>query len=120
MAVKIPKTKKMNRTETRYSKRLDLKKYNGEITHWEFEGKKLRLADRCDYTPDFLVTMPDGAMQCHEVKGGHVRDDARVKFKCASGMFSDFVFVWAQWVEKTRLWKMEKWLGGECVERWKE
>lgn len=74
----------MNKTEAEYARRLDARKAAGEIACYWFERYTLRLADGCRYTPDFMVMLPDGEMEIHEVKGGFVEDDALVKLKvCA-------------------------------------
>jgi hypothetical protein len=78
----LPKPK-MNKLEQAYALRLDAMKFNREIAGYEFEGHKLRLADKTSYTPDFVVWLPDGRVEYHETKGFE-RDDAAVKFKTAA------------------------------------
>lgn len=73
----------MNKSEAAYARHLEQLKLAGEIARWEFESVKLRLADRTFYTPDFLVMLPDGLIEFHEVKG-FWEDDARVKIKVAA------------------------------------
>jgi hypothetical protein len=77
----------MNKTEARYAQHLEGRRIAGEVEWYAFEALKLRLADRTFYTPDFAVMLSTGAMECHEVKGGHWEDDARVKIKVAARMF---------------------------------
>ena len=81
----------MNKTEQAYEAHLKRLQMAGEIAHYQFEPIKLRLADKTFYTPDFLVVLPDGEMQLHEVKG-FWEDDARVKIKVAAAMFWMFAF----------------------------
>jgi len=50
-----------------------------------------------NYTPDFCVVRPDRTLEMHEVKGAHVYEDARVKFKQAVATYPMFYWVWAQW-----------------------
>lgn len=76
----------MNKTEARYAAHLDLLKHQGVILWYEFEGIKLRLADRTYYTPDFFVMRADGQLEAHEVKG-FMMDDANVKVKVAGEMY---------------------------------
>lgn len=76
----------MNRTEERYAKYLSALKATGDILEYWFEGVKLRLADSTFYTPDFLVQIPSGELECHEVKG-FWEDDARVKIKVAAALY---------------------------------
>lgn len=76
----------MNRTETAYAGVLALRLAAGEIAWYKFESMKFRLADNTFYTPDFVVMLADGTMECHEVKGFWM-DDARVKIKVAADLF---------------------------------
>jgi len=94
----------MNKTEREFSLMLERDKRCGVIDGWMFQGIKLRLADGCWYTPDFMawkvIEVPDlahiyravdGLKQyrkfviptIYEVKGAHIWDDAKVKFKVA-------------------------------------
>jgi len=77
----------MNKTEGEYAERLELQKAAGDVLWYRFEGLKLRLGDNSFYTPDFVVLTGDGFIECHEVKGGLWRDDARTKIKVAAGMY---------------------------------
>jgi hypothetical protein len=85
----------MNKTEAAYSRLLELRQRAGEIRAYKFESVKLRLAKRTHYTPDFLVVLPDGTVEFHEVKG-FWRDDARVKIKVAAEAYPYFHFVAVQ------------------------
>lgn len=76
----------MNQTEARYAQLLDLRQKAGEVLWWRFEGVTLKLADDTRYTPDFVVMLADGSMECHETKG-FWRDDALVKIKVAAATF---------------------------------
>lgn len=82
------KAGQMNRTEKAYASFLEGEKHAGRIVSFWFESVKLKIADgACFYTPDFLVLMPDGVLELHEVKGSPFifRDDAKVKVKaCAT------------------------------------
>ena len=84
----------MNKTEAAYRDYLEIQKRAGHIDWYEFEAIKLRLANRCFYTPDFMVMLADGQLQCHEVKG-YWEDDARVKIKVAAEQFP-FQFIAVQ------------------------
>lgn len=77
----------MNKTERQYSEMLELRKHAGEITWWAFEPFKIRLADRTFYDVDFAVLLANGELEVHEVKGGFVTDDGRVKVKVAAELF---------------------------------
>lgn len=64
------------------------------------------------YEPDFMVTMADGLIEMHEVKGtrggkAFFEDDGRAKWKVAAQMFPEFGFraVWrvdGEWREEVR------------------
>ena len=71
----------MNQTESAYEHHLRKRQLVGEIVWYRFEGLTLRLAERCSYTPDFVVMCADGQIELHEVKGSRrvFHDDARVK-----------------------------------------
>lgn len=98
----------MNRTEARYAReQLECSKLQGKIQGWLFEALKLRLGDRCFYTPDFLVIHADGEIELHEVKG-HWEDDARVKIKAAASRFPWFTFIAVTLEKRTGHWKFEE------------
>ena len=86
----------MNKWESMYDEELVQRKFAGEIQWFGYESIKLRLAKATTYTPDFVVVLPDGRVEFHEVKG-FWRDDARVKIKVAAEMFK-----WARFVVVTR------------------
>lgn len=75
-----------NKLEASYEQHLERRKQAGEIQWYSFEGIKLRLADRCTYTPDFAVLLANGEMELHEVKG-LFREDAKVKTKVAAELY---------------------------------
>lgn len=60
--------------------------------------------DRCRYTPDFAVVDECGGLSFYEVKGGHVWDDARVKFQSAKKQYPWFRWYWMQ--KKQGEWKI--------------
>lgn len=76
----------MNKTEAAYAAHLELRKRDGDVAWYHFEGVKLRLADKTFLTVDFPVMRRDGTMEMHEVKG-FMQDDANVKIKVAAGMY---------------------------------
>ena len=81
---------RMNKTEARFSWELEALKRAGEITRWDFQPLKFRLAKKTWFTPDFVAWLPDGKVWIIEIKGGHVRDDAAVKFKMAREIYPEF------------------------------
>lgn len=62
------------------------RKLSGEILDYKYEAIKLRLADNTTYTPDYMVTIANGEIEMHEVKG-FWQDDARVKIKVAAEIY---------------------------------
>lgn len=109
----------MNQTEKAWADVLEAKKLLGEISCYEFEKIKLKLADNTFYTPDFWVVLSDGRIEFHEVKAmtskGVVlaEDDAKVKIKVAAEQFWQFDFVIAARGPKSQgyPWKIER-VGG--------
>lgn len=99
----------MNKTEAAYATHLNLLKSAGKIYQWWFEAIKLKIADHtCWWTPDFLVQLPDGSLELHDVKGNRtiVQDDALVKMKsCATQYPYPVVMVWP---DKALGWKQER------------
>lgn len=92
------RTEGMNQTEARYAEHLATLEREGKVVGWDYEGFKLRLADKTFYTPDFLVILADGRIELHEVKG-HWEDDARVKIKVAAAQKPWFTFVAVKWAK---------------------
>lgn len=80
------KTGERNKTEAAYEAHLTLLRNTGDVLWFRFEGMKLRLADNTFYTGDFVVMLPDGQLEVHEVKG-FWEDDARVKIKVAAEQY---------------------------------
>lgn len=81
----------------------------GEVRRYRAHAVTLLLADRLRYTPDWVIWLPDGRVEYLEVKGGHVHDDARAKFKMAVEQFPEHTFYWAQKLRiKEGGWKLVK------------
>lgn len=96
---------KMNGLESRYAAYLEVLKRADLILEYEFEGMKLRLADKTFYTPDFMVLAQDSVVEFHETKGFWM-DDARVKIKVAAEKFPYFRFKAMKWVKGA--WEIEE------------
>lgn len=77
----------MNKTEAKYAEHLELRKRDGDVLWYHFEGVKLRLADKTFLTVDFALMRKDGLIELHDVKGGPIMEDANVKIKVAAGMY---------------------------------
>ncbi len=94
MALGRLKSGEMNKTEARYENEvLKPSLHGGAILWYQFEGIKLRLADRTFLTVDFAVLPASGVLEMHDVKGAAILflDDARVKMKVAAEKYP-FVF----------------------------
>ena len=83
----------MNKMEAAYSDHLAARKLAGEILDYRFEALKFRLADNTTLTPDFIVLMPDGLIEAHDVKGSFFPEHNRVKWKVAVDQYP-----WFSWV----------------------
>lgn len=81
----------MNKTERRRWVELEAMKRAGVIRDCKYNAVTLMLANRCRYTPDFLVEHVDSRLELEEVKG-FWRDDARVKIKVAARLYPMFAF----------------------------
>ena len=88
--------------EEQYRNMLELKYRAGEILAYAYESITFRLAPKTTYTPDFLVVLPDGKVQIHEVKG-FAREDAIIKFKVAAQQNPWFEFIMVK-KSKTEGW----------------
>ena len=88
--------------EEQYRNMLEAKYRVGEILAYEYESITFRLAPKTTYTPDFLVVLPNGKIQIHEVKG-FAREDAIIKFKVAAQQNPWFEFIMVK-KSKTEGW----------------
>lgn len=71
--------------EADYAQRLEVLRLVGEIVSAEYEPHALVATGGTKYTPDFLVTFPDGRREYHEVKG-HTRSRDAVRMReCVAG-----------------------------------
>lgn len=96
----------MNRTEAAYASILATKQTLGDVRWWGYQTVTLVIAEGVRYTPDFPVILADGTLEFHEVKGGFIRDDARVKLRVAA-RHTPFRFVLAQYKNKATGWTIE-------------
>lgn len=112
LAKRKPSRNQPNKTERRFEMEI-LRPSLPEDTTIGFQSLTFLLAPNLRYTPDWTVWFPDclnrqGQIVCYEVKGGHVWDDARVKFLTARKLFP-----WITW--QAFQYKNKAWL-----EIWKE
>lgn len=93
-----PTPGQMNKTEKRYLDQiLEPGVRRGKYTSARFEALKLRLADRTFYTPDFVVINAEtGHIEIHEIKGGYITEDGRMKWKIAAEQFPEFHWMLVQ------------------------
>jgi hypothetical protein len=93
----------MNKTETKYSQRLEALKTAGNVLWWRFGVINLKLADGCFYRTDFAVLLSSSQFEIHETKG-FLTDDALVKLKVAAELFPFafrmFTFKKGEWIER--------------------
>lgn len=98
-----PRERGMNKTERRYSEYLDSELRAQRILYWGYECMKVRLADECTWTPDFLVMDADGVITLVDTKAWWssskkvgVTDDSLVKMKVAAEAYPFFrvVMTW--------------------------
>jgi len=106
-----------NATEAEYARLyLEPRRLLGEVVRYEYEPDTLALSERlprknrCSYTPDYKVTLPNGAVEYHEVKGGFIEGDAYVKWKWAIERYPQFVFILATKQRKGK-WRIQKFGG---------
>lgn len=78
--------------EVEYEQVLHLRQAAGEIVEYRYEPIRLILGDRVTYTPDFLVVLPNGELELHEVKG-RMMEKARVKLRSSARAFPWFRFI---------------------------
>lgn len=100
----------MNKTEMAYRRHLEGEKREGRILWFDYECMKLRLADRCFYTPDFMVMDADGHIIFVDTKAlwksigkPGIAEDALIKMKGVAEKYPMFTFK-ATW-EQDGIWK---------------
>lgn len=97
-----------NKTEAAYESELERQKQVGEILWYQFEGMTFKLAKDTRYTPDFVVLLANGEVECREVKSIW-RDDAKIKIKVASLLFPfRFIAIYAKTKKDGGGWKVEE------------
>lgn len=69
--------------ERDYAAELNLRKLAGEIAWWDHHLLTIHLDAKTKYKPDFIVGLPDGSIEAHEVKGFE-RRDAVPRFRWAA------------------------------------
>lgn len=93
-----------NQTETRFlTDILEAMVAAGEVVRVEFEPVTFHIHGVGRYTPDWVGWLPDGGLWCWEVKGAHIREQDRVRWKAHSTE--------RPWIR----WTMVQWKDG----RWK-
>ena len=92
------KTRQPNKTELAY-----LRECLGEHTFgpangvW-YEALTIRLPGGCKYTPDWIVSLPGGGLECHECKGAYrlpSHGRSRLAFDTARAMLPAWSWIWA-------------------------
>jgi hypothetical protein len=104
--IKKRRRRRMNKTETAFSLRLEAMRIRGEIFSWEFEGMTLRWGkdELFQYTPDFTVIVelrpPCVLLRFYEVKGAHIYPKDWNKFRTARDEFRNFEFEFHQCIKR--------------------
>lgn len=88
----VTNAKGQNKGEAALDAYLEALRSEGWLRWYGFEPVALRLAGRTSYRPDFLVERTDRRMVALEYKGGHWRDDAKVKTKVVVDKFPWLTF----------------------------
>jgi hypothetical protein len=93
----------MNRTEAAYALLLQAQLRAGVIDSYHYEAMALEIGAGTTWRPDFVVVLPDGEVQLHEVKGRRkasdgrstwwAEDAAKVKIRAARARWPFRVFV---------------------------
>ena len=94
-----------NKTEARFEEEiLIVLKATGEVDSWLYDAVKFRVgANKCWYSPDYMVFRSSGEVEFVDVKGGGgFEDDALVKIKAAAAQFPQFH--WTAWMYKSKQW----------------
>lgn len=87
-SVTVGDRRKKNKTERAYEDLfLRPAMQAGDVVWYAFERMTFLIGNDCRYTPDFAVQLASGEMELHEVKGGFIREDARVKFRSCAEQF---------------------------------
>lgn len=70
--------------ELSHARQLELEKRTGTVADWSYEPYRVPLVVNGvkigTYTPDFVVTLPSGSIEVHEVKGRETAE-WRLKYK---------------------------------------
>jgi len=80
----------MNKLERAYAEHLAALQLAGDVEWWGFERIQFKLADRCWWTPDFVVRWAgDPQLEVVDTKG-HLEGDAAVKLRVFADQFPTF------------------------------
>jgi hypothetical protein len=99
-----------SKTEALYGMILEDEKLAGTIGRWEYEALTFALAATdngkrgAKFTPDFCVWLPNEKLELREIKGGFIREAARVRFLVAKRLYPEFG------------WRMIQRKGGEWLD----
>jgi hypothetical protein len=99
VAKKPRRAKEPNKTERRFERDyLEGPRLQGLITY-QWEGEKLRLAERTTLTPDYLILAGERKAFV-EVKGAFIRDDGWMKLKIAADKYPEWPMWLAQYIAR--------------------
>jgi hypothetical protein len=89
--VEIPRDRYKSDLEREFAAHLEILRAAGELSFWDYECVKIRLADGTWYTADFLVKLKDQII-IYETKG-FMREAARVRVNVAATRVPIPIFV---------------------------
>lgn len=92
------------KTERRWARLLGASE---AVAWWAYEPTSRRIGPKRHYRPDFEVVRPDGGIEYHEIKGGHVWDRALVKPSAAASIYPMFDWLVIQQDRKGEAWSVE-------------
>lgn len=87
--------------ETRYARWLDRLVETGQIRSWTHTPVRFRIGEGANYTPDFMVRMPDHSVLFLEMKG-YLRREDRVKYLSAAQQYPEFTWTMVMYDEDGR------------------
>lgn len=102
-----------SKTEAAYAAHLETEKRAGLILDYKHEAVRLRLADGVWFVPDFLVVLPGGRADFHEVKGAkggrwYSREKGKLKVRIAADLFRGFWRIAVAWPLGGGAWGREE------------
>lgn len=93
-----------NQTERRFAiDVLDPMLGQGEILRYEYEAITFHIHGVAKYTPDYVTWLPEGGLWVFEVKGAHIHEKDRIRWKAHSKARPWIRWTMVQWQDQQ--WK---------------